>query len=403
MRLVLFSILSLLILSSCQSNAAPDDTADGTETDTEETSVPSSEGNDDTNASENEKGNEASDASDPSEEPTEEKENSENDSTTESSDGQSDDSSNEKNATAFDIHSDAVQQTLFNPDGVKAENLTFSQDVITEGMSRAEVEAQYGTYDLVYPGHGGPVVIYGNLGVNYSDPGPFINKDEQTAEKTNPEENTVTNVMYYAGLPYEKVIDALGPPDVDVYTSEGGPISGQQYMKYEIEDKEDSTVIGTFWLHDNEAGEKIVDVMVMNDVPDDAKQDTDSNSEETDGLSEEEKRMAQFIEGYIEELMAYYNGNAEDIITFTRENSPNFEKISANKDSGNYRNHKTYGINVKDVTQTDGNTYKVTASRQYSHATSNGKRFTEVEYTIVETPQGFMVFDYHEVNNEPVE
>ncbi|MFB9859600.1 hypothetical protein ACFPFV_11735 [Salinicoccus siamensis] len=402
MRLALFSILSLLILSSCQSNAAPDDAADNTEADTEKTSVQSSEDNADANASENEESDEASGESVPSEEPTEGGRNNGNDSE-EGSNNQSDESSNEKNATVFDIHSDAVQQTLFNPDGVKTENLTFSQDVITEGMSRAEVEARYGTYDLIYPGHGGPVVIYGNLGVNYSDPGPFMNGNKQTEETANPEENTVTNVMYYAGLPYEKVVDALGTPDVDVYETEGGPVSGQQLMKYEIEDKEDSTVIGTFWLHDNEAGEKIVDIMTMDDVPDDAEQVADPNSEETDELSEQEKRITQFIEGYIEELMAYYNGNAQNIMTFTRESSPNFEKISANKDSGNYRNHETYGINVKDVTQSDGNTYEVTTSRKYSHATSNGKRLTEVEYSIVETPQGFMIFDYQEVNNEPVE
>ncbi|GAA3716599.1 hypothetical protein GCM10022378_03550 [Salinicoccus jeotgali] len=403
MRLVLFSILSLLILSSCQSDAASDDEADSTKTGTEEASVQDSGDNADTNASENEKNNEEPDAGASSEEPTEESKNNRNESTTESSDGQTDESNNKQNATAFDIHSNSVQQTLFDPDGVKTENLTFSQDVITEGMSRAEVEARYGSYDLIYPGHGGPVVIYGNLGVNYSDPGPFINEDEQTEETANPEENTVTNVMYYAGLPYEKVVDALGTPDVDVYETEGGPVSGQQLMKYEIEDKEDSTVIGTFWLHDNEAGEKIVDIMTMDDVPDDVEQVADPDSEETGELSEEEKRITHFIEGYIEELMAYYNGNAEDIMTFTRENSPNFEKISANKDSGNYRNHETYGINVKDVTQSDGNTYEVTTTRKYSHATSNGKRLTEVEYSIVETPQGFMIFDYQEVNNEPVD
>lgn len=141
--------------------------------------------------------------------------------------------------------------------------------------------------------------------------------------------------------------------------------------------------------------------MTMDEVPDDAEQVTAPDSQETEDLNAEEGRINSFIEGYIDELMAYYND--EDIITYTRETSPNFEKISSNKDSGNYRNHESYNINVNDITQSDGNVYEVAVSREYSHETSNGTRLTEVEYTIVETPQGFMVFDYQEVNNEPVD
>lgn len=382
MRLV-FLIISLLILSSCQSNENIEKTDDNTK----KTVVETSGENSNNKESEEKNNNERVDTNESSEESA----NSEN-----QKDG--------KNATLFDIHSDEVKKILFSSNSVKENHLTFSQDVITQGMSQTEVEEHYGTYDLIYQGHGGPVVIYGNLGVNYSKTLPYGTNDEQADKDINPDKNIVEDVKFYAGLPYDEVVDALGAPDVDVYETKGGPMSGLQLMEYVIEDKKNSTITGTFWLHDNESGEKIVDLMTVDEVPDDAEDITAYHSKEAEDIdSKNKERLELFINGYIEDLMGYYNNGDKDILSRTRETSPNYKKISTNNASRNYINHETYELDIIDIKAVEENVYEITVSREYSHATSNGRNITEVEYSIVETPQGFMIHDYQELNNESIE
>lgn len=397
MRLIFLSIISLLILSSCQSNETPEETVDNTE----ETTVDSADEGANNDTSDEASNNAQSDINESSEEATEENMN---EGEEEGATGESNNDMSNQSATSFDINSDEVQQALFSSSSVEEDNLTFSQDVIIQGMSQTEVEERYGTYDLIYPGHGGPVVIYGNLGVNYSETFPYGTNDEQADEDINPDGNIVEDVKFYAGLPYDEVVDALGEPDIDVYETEDGPVSGLQLMEYIIDDKENSTITGTFWLHDNEPGETIVDLMTVDEVPDDAEEITAQQPEESEDMDgENEERIESFINGYIEDLMEYYNNGDEDILTRTRETSPNYEKISANSASGNYTNHETYELDIIDITTVEENVYEVTVSREYSHATSNGRSITEVEYSIVETSQGFMMYDYQELNNESVE
>lgn len=306
------------------------------------------------------------------------------------------DNPTEQDATYFDIYSSDVQQLLLSSSSIDGDELTFSQDVITEGMSQTEIEAQYGAYDFVYPGHGRPVTIYGNLGVVFSEILPHGSNDEFADETINPDENQVEDVIYYAGLSYDEVVDALGEPDVDVYETEEGPVSGLLFMEYVIENREDTTIMGRFWLHENESGEIMVDVMTVDEVPHDVYNPGDRQSEDVE-------RIEIFISEYIDDLMEYYNNGNEDILMRTDETSPNYETISANQASGDYSNHETYAININNITATEDNVYEVIVTREYSHATSNGRNITEVEYTIVDTPQGLMLYDYQTLSNELIE
>jgi hypothetical protein len=59
-------------------------------------------------------------------------------------------------------------------------------------------------------------------------------------------------------------------------------------------------------------------------------------------------------------------------------------------------------VDVIDIKNNETNEYEVTVTRNYEHISSNGRRTTVVEYTIVNTPQGFMIYDYEEIDNETV-
>lgn len=307
-------------------------------------------------------------------------------------DTSSQEATNTKN-TYFDINSKTVQDELFNIDDTNGNNLTFSQDVITEGMTQTEIEDLYGEYDLIYPGHGRPIVVYGNLGVSYSESFPYGTDDEQAREDINPDENRVEDVFFYAGLPYEEVISAVGTPDTDVYETTGGPVSGLLLMEYNIDEQENTIIKGQFHLHENENGELMVDIFQINEEP---LSDETLETNEPDVSSYDKETINSFIEAYIDNLMDYYNnGNEDALLTMTPKDSPNFQKLERNKESDNFSNHKTYSLEVLDISEELGE-YSVTVEREYSHASSNGREKTQVVYTIFNTTNGFRVFDYEE-------
>lgn len=198
----LLSLLSVILLIGCQND---------NETDTQENqNIEEDTDNETDQTAEND--NEALD---------EEQDTDSNESTNNVSEEDTNSEENQTPDTQFDIDSETVQQELFNFEQTE-DSLTFSQDVITESMTQTEVENLYGEYDLIYPGHGIPIIIYGNLGVRYSE--SFT--DEAQEENINPDENTVEDVFYYADTPYDEVVSALGEPDTDVYETTEGPVGG---------------------------------------------------------------------------------------------------------------------------------------------------------------------------------
>lgn len=381
-----FSLLVILTLWGCQNDEQNEDTQEaGNENNSEEETDSQVEesGNDESTETDNQSESDTSEDTDSAtnEESTDETE----------ENASSEDSSNED--TRFDINSDEVQDQLFNLDNADSNSLTFSQDVITEGMTQTEVEDLYGEFDLIYPGEGRPAVIYGNLGVSYSEAFPYGTDDEQAREDIDPDENRVEDVFYYADVPYDEVISALGEPDTDVYETTEGPVGGLLLMEYELEERENSTIIGQFSLHEEDNGELVVDLLQINEEPNDGEMLEPEGTEVSD---EDEERINFFIETYIDSLMDYYNnGDSDRLLTMTQTESPNFWAIEENKESGDFSDHETYNIEILDIEETQSE-FQVTVEREYSHASSDGRETTEVVYTIIETPRGFQVFDYEE-------
>lgn len=313
--------------------------------------------------------------------------------TVEESPGNADES--EAAATEFDINNADTQKRLMAPN-YPEDGLSFEQEVITEGMTQTEVEDLHGQYDFIYPGHGRAVTIYDNLGVVYSVPGPY-GEDELATTDVSPDEVVVENVMYYAGVSYDEVVAALGEPDVDAHEPEEGPVSGYHFMEYVLDQGEEMALAGVFWMHEDENGELMADVMTKNEQP----IDVEAYNESLGGVDEyTEETLTAMMEGYLSSLEDYFNDENEEVFDYTEPSSENGGIIINNKESGSFRDHENHNIEVLDIEERDS-VYYVTASREYSHATSNGVRKATVEYEIFNTTKGFKVMDFEQLDDEP--
>lgn len=300
-------------------------------------------------------------------------------------------------ATEFDINDTDTQQRLMAPT-YPEEGLSFEQDVITEGMTQEEVEDLHGQYDFIYPGHGRAVTIYDNLGVVYSVPGPY-GEDELATTDVDSDEVVVENVMYYAGVSYDEVVAALGEPDVDAYEPEEGPASGYHFMEYVLDQGQDMELAGVFWMHEDENGQLMADVMTKNEQPIDVEAYNESLGGVDDYTAE---TLTATMEAYLSSLEDYFNDENESVFDYTDPSSENGSIIIDNKESGNFSDHENHNIEVLSMEEEDS-VYYVTVSREYSHATSAGVRETVVQYEIYSTAKGFKVMDFEELNDGPAE
>ncbi|WP_052254487.1 hypothetical protein [Salinicoccus sp. YB14-2] len=399
LRIIVLMMGALIITAACgnQPNSdAPSESEEASET--EENTVADQTGNDNGASEENSSESESKEASSEKTENEDagsgghEVEPAGSESGAETSENQE---QSETTATEFDINDADTQESLMAP--TDPENgLSFEQDVITKGMTQTEVEDLHGQYDFIYPGHGRAVTIYGNLGVVYSVPGPY-GEDELATTGVNPDEVIVENVMYYAGVSYDEVVAALGEPDVDAYEPQEGPVSGYHFMEYVLEQGEEMELAGVFWMHEEENGQLMADVMTKNEQP----IDVEAYNESIGGVDDyTEETLTAMMEGYLSSLEDYFNDVNEAVFDYTEPSSVNGGIIINNKESGSFINHDNHNIEVLNIEEQDS-VYYVTVAREYSHATSDGVRKATVEYEIFNTANGFKVMSFEELNDEP--
>lgn len=168
-------------------------------------------------------------------------------------------------------------------------------------------------------------------------------------------------------------------------------------MEYILDEEDNSTFKEQFNLHEDDNGELILDLFQIIEEPTDGEMlEPEDNNQENEVSELDEERMTFFIETYIDSLMDYYNNDDSDqLLTMTREESPNFWSLEENRESGNFSDHETYNIEILDVEKTRSG-FLVTVEREYSHASSNGRETTEVVYNVIDSSQGFRVYDYEE-------
>ncbi|GAB3058949.1 hypothetical protein ACFOU0_04545 [Salinicoccus sesuvii] len=93
------------------------------------------------------------------------------------------------------------------------------------------------------------------------------------------------------------------------------------------------------------------------------------------------------IKYYSMELENYYNGEDEAVLDYLKEDSPLYQSIVENKESGDFADYKLYDIEMMPAEGSGGPSSRV-VERIYSHASSNGIERERVSYDTSDNDTG---------------
>lgn len=311
----------------------------------------------------------------------------------------------------FDINSNEVKNQLLGTSG-STQKGEFNQDAIQIGMSQSDIEESYGSYDSIFPSSGGMVTVYGNLAVYYSGRTAYGNgSDDGSSKDIDPSENTVELVYYYADVTPDELINAWGEPDIHKEDADNGP---PPFYSCHGETDNGKYYVTSASKQNTLQGVKIgiVSREIIDQNPDNLSQ---SNSEtievdedgrwvttepNPDAEVQDEDRYEYLLTEYLQRLTAHYNNpdGFEDVYYYLRRGSAAYDKIAANKASGNFTGHETESVEVIEMTDLGDGTVKLNANRVYSHDNSNGRRIANVDYIVnAETNE---IIDFQQVSDE---
>lgn len=299
-----------------------------------------------------------------------------------------DSETSERSSLNFDIDSPEVQAYINKNDNYDDEG-NFIQDAISIGMSQTEVEDLYGTHDFIIPSPSTEAAaIYENIAVIYEERGPYI---ADTNSNINPDNNRVERVLYFPNMTTEEILNAMGTPDQQLAN-----VMGTQNYIYEGDRSNDEWGTVILSEHETPEGLKIGPLSVSND-------ELSSNSDSTSNASNDSDIDYEMIEaavsGYMYRLEPFYNYDEyPDILQEIQENSPAYEKLVANKESGNFADHTTYDVDINLSSIMENGMVLVDASRLYSHVNSNGQRVSRVHYIV--DPETNKIIDFEAVSDE---
>lgn len=109
------------------------------------------------------------------------------------------------------------------------------------------------------------------------------------------------------------------------------------------------------------------------------------------------------VSEYLFSLPAYYNGANELTLNYLLPESNAYNQLTANKASGDFRDHMTYTVFIETVEPVTNNEYNVYAYREYSHENSGGVYEAYVRYNIAQKDGRYYITDYTELRNVPVQ
>ncbi|WP_271397105.1 hypothetical protein [Salinicoccus roseus] len=131
-------------------------------------------------------------------------------------------------------------------------------------------------------------------------------------------------------------------------------------------------------------------------------------SQEAIGIEEMDAKGAPFtpdldtfMESYAYELANFFNGHQNRLMDYIGQGSPAMSYLDNNRASGNFADHTTHSVDVKNIEDMGDGTYKITMYREYEHVSSNSVGSGTVEYTVQETPHAFEIVNFKAVSGAP--
>lgn len=326
-------------------------------------------------------------------EQTEEKSETSKDEEASASGDDTDSETSDRSSLIFDINSPEVQAYINKNDNYDDQG-NFIQDAISIGMSQTEVEDLYGKHDFTMMDPGSVAAVYENLAVLYSSQMPHGDGSDSTDSSIDPDSNSVEMILYFANITSEELKNALGSPDNQLQNLQGNQnyiydSNGWGNLIFSETGTPDGTKIGTMRGRDvNTANQETVN---EEDIP--VTEAPNPNAEIKDRIIYEGA-----INEYLGRLAQYYNyDNYDNIYYYLKEGSAAYDKITANKASGNYTGHKTENVELVEMTDLGDGTVKLNANRVYSHDNSNGRRIANVDYIVnAETHE---VLDFEQISD----
>lgn len=299
-----------------------------------------------------------------------------------------DSETSDRSSLNFDIDSPEVQAYINKNDNYDDEG-NFIQDAISIGMTQTDIEALYGTHDFIIPSPSTEAAaIYENIAVIYEERGPYV---ADTNSNINPDKNRVKRVLYFPNMTTDAVLNVMGKPDQQLEN-----LMGTQNYIYEGESSNDEWGTVILSEHETPEGLKIGPLSVSNG-------ELSSNGDNTSNASNDSDIDYEMIEaavsGYMYRLEPFYNYDEyPDILQEVQENSPAYEKLVANKESGNFADHTTYDVDINLSSIMENGMVLVDASRLYSHVNSSGQRVSRVHYIV--DPETNKIIDFEAVSDE---
>ena len=310
-------------------------------------------------------------------------------------------------AFTFDINSDEVKNQMLGTSGATQKG-EFIQDAIQIGMSQSDIEESYGSYDSIFPSSGGMVTVYGNLAVYYSGGTAYGNGSDGSNTNIDPSENTVELVYYYADITPDELINSWGEPDFHKEDADNGP----PFYSYYGETDNGKYYVTSASKQNTSQGINIgiISREIIDQNPDNSNQASSETIDEEDIATttkpnpnaelQDEERYEYLLAEYLQRLTTHYNipEGFVDVHYYLKRGSPAYDKIAANKASGNFTGHKTESVEMTEMTDLGDGTVKLNANRVYSHDNSNGRRIANVDYIVnAETNE---IIDFQQVSDE---
>ncbi|SOC40721.1 hypothetical protein [Salinicoccus kekensis] len=296
----------------------------------------------------------------------------------------------------FSLDSSEVKSQLLGTTGGNSKG-TFEQNVITPGMSQTEVEDKYGPYEFTADGGGASPAYYGNLAVVYEYGAPYGSGDDASDSSINPDYNYVKAVYYYAGVSESQLYAAWGEPDS--YDDGSRSTNGLPAYAYEGEDDDGryySTGTGIIGTPDGQRVGIIQRTLFDENPYDEEVEGSEGDSE--DITADDFIIYEGLISEYLHRLATYYSyDNYDDIYYYLKEGTPAYDKITSNKATEDFDDHSTYDVFLNDVTEQNDGTVLLNATRVYSHASSNGKRISTVNY-LMDT-ETYAIIDFEQISD----